>query len=79
MTGSWNSRSGTSFVKKAMMKSYTNFEQLLSLQEKLIWQQDGTPPHYETTVCNFVKKTFEEWIDRRGTSFPRPHAMYGAL
>ncbi len=35
---------------------------------KLYFQQDGAPPHYATTVRNYLDETFEgRWIGRRGS------------
>lgn len=43
------------------------FVQLRPIREKMIWQQDGAPPHYGNIVRDFLNDTFYEWIGRRGT------------
>jgi hypothetical protein len=35
---------------------------------KIIWQQDGAPPHYSLRVREFLNNSFPEWIGRRGTA-----------
>jgi hypothetical protein len=32
-----------------------------------IFQQDGAPAHYARTVCEFLNRTFTEWMGRRGS------------
>ena len=41
-------------------------EHLQPIRGKLIWQQDGAPPHYGLIVKDFLNATFDEWIGRRG-------------
>ncbi|CAF1374950.1 unnamed protein product [Rotaria sordida] len=35
--------------------------------ETMIWQQNGTPPHYGLVVQEYLDNTFLRWIGRRGT------------
>ncbi|CAF3819549.1 unnamed protein product [Rotaria sp. Silwood1] len=35
--------------------------------QTMIWPQDGTPPHYDQIVRDYLDDTFVDWIDRRGT------------
>ncbi len=35
--------------------------------EKMIWHQDGAPPHYGKIVREYLDDTFVQWIGRRGT------------
>jgi hypothetical protein len=44
------------------------------VREKLIWQQDGAPPHYGLIVRNFVNDMFGQWIGRHGTVEWPPHS-----
>src|SRR5207245_994784 len=35
--------------------------------DNFYWMQDGAPPHYSTSVRNFLTETFnEKWIGRQG-------------
>jgi len=37
------------------------------LEDQLVFQQDGTPPHYAQYVCEYLDQTFpDRWIERRG-------------
>lgn len=38
------------------------FENLLPVKEKLIWNEDKLPPHYETIERGFLNVNFEKWI-----------------
>jgi hypothetical protein len=35
--------------------------------ERMIWQQDGAPPHYGQHVREYLDDTFAQWIGCRGT------------
>lgn len=49
------------------LENSPQFEHLQPIKEKLIWQQDGAPPHYGTIVRAFLNENFDNWIGRRGT------------
>ena len=44
----------------------------LNLRSRLIFQQDGAPPHFRITVRDYLEETFgQRWIGRGGpTSWP---------
>ncbi|XP_046685554.1 uncharacterized protein LOC124371263 [Homalodisca vitripennis] len=43
------------------------FENVQPVKDRLIWQQDGAPPHYGVIVRDFLNENFNKWIGRRGT------------
>ena len=49
-------------------------DSLQPLHEKIIWQQDGTPPLYGNIVREFLKDKFNEWIRRQGTTELAAHS-----
>jgi hypothetical protein len=49
------------------LENSPQFEHLQPIKEKLVWQQDGVPPYYETIVRDFLNENFDNWIGRRCT------------
>ena len=49
-----------------MLKHYV-VPQLEEFQPRVVFQQDGAPPHWGLIVCDFVNETFpNRWIGRNG-------------